>query len=82
MNFDEQVDLVTLTWMGRGDGSIADWDELRDLAAPLHDGVAEMARLVGRRQRWSRAAWRRWRRLRLVAAVSGGERRREISGCS
>jgi Protein of unknown function (DUF3775) len=36
MNFDEQVDLVTLTWMGRGDGSIADWDELRDLACAEH----------------------------------------------
>ena len=36
MNFDEQVDLVTLTWMGRGDGSIADWDELRDLACVEH----------------------------------------------
>jgi hypothetical protein len=36
MNFDEQVDLVTLTWMGRGDGNIADWDELRDLACAEH----------------------------------------------
>jgi hypothetical protein len=32
MNYDEQVDLVTLMWMGRGDGTIADWYELRDTA--------------------------------------------------
>ena len=29
MNEDEQVDLVTLMWLGRGDGTIDDWDELR-----------------------------------------------------
>jgi len=32
LNFDEQVDLVTLAWVGRGDGTIADWAELRDLS--------------------------------------------------
>jgi hypothetical protein len=37
LNFDEQVDLVALTWMGRGDGSIADWSELRDLACIRHN---------------------------------------------
>jgi hypothetical protein len=37
MSFDEQVDLVTLTWMGRGDGTIADWAELRDLACSRHN---------------------------------------------
>jgi hypothetical protein len=37
LTFDEQVDLVTLTWMGRGDGSIADWTELRDLACSRHN---------------------------------------------
>jgi hypothetical protein len=29
MNEDEQVDLVTLMWLGRGDGTIDDWDDLR-----------------------------------------------------
>lgn len=28
-NEDEQVDLVTLIWLGRGDGGIDDWDRLR-----------------------------------------------------
>jgi hypothetical protein len=32
MNEDEQVDLVTLMWLGRGDGTIDDWDELRTRA--------------------------------------------------
>jgi hypothetical protein len=26
---DEQVDLVALTWLGRGDGGLSDWDDLR-----------------------------------------------------
>src|SRR6202162_137312 len=29
MSEDEQVDLVTLTWLGRGDGGLEDWDDLR-----------------------------------------------------
>ena len=29
LNEDEQLDLVALTWLGRGDGSIEEWDELR-----------------------------------------------------
>ena len=33
MTEDEQVDLVTLAWLGRGDGSLEDWNELRDEAA-------------------------------------------------
>jgi Protein of unknown function (DUF3775) len=37
LNFDEQVDLVTLTWIGRGDGTIADWTELRDVACSEHN---------------------------------------------
>jgi hypothetical protein len=36
LTFDEQVDLVALTWMGRGDGTIVDWAELRDLACSRH----------------------------------------------
>jgi hypothetical protein len=34
---DEQVDLVALTWLGRGDGTLDDWDELREEAARLHN---------------------------------------------
>ena len=33
---DEQVDLVTLVWLGRGDGDVADWNDLRREAARLH----------------------------------------------
>jgi hypothetical protein len=36
LTFDEQVDMVALSWMGRGDGTIADWAELRDLACSRH----------------------------------------------
>lgn len=34
---DEQIDLVALTWLGRGDGEIGEWDELREEAARLHN---------------------------------------------
>jgi hypothetical protein len=34
---DEQVDLVALTWLGRGDGELTDWDDLREEAARLHN---------------------------------------------
>jgi len=34
---DEQVDLVALTWLGRGDGAIDDWDDLRAEAARAHN---------------------------------------------
>ena len=34
---DEQVDLVALVWLGRGDGEIADWDDLREEASRLHN---------------------------------------------
>jgi hypothetical protein len=37
MNFDEQVDLVTLMWIGRGDGTLADWAELRETACTEHN---------------------------------------------
>ena len=37
MSYDEQVDLVTLMWMGRGDGTIVDWYELRDTACGEHN---------------------------------------------
>jgi Protein of unknown function (DUF3775) len=37
MSEDEQVDLVTLTWLGRGDGGLEDWEELRAEAARAHN---------------------------------------------
>ena len=29
LNEDEQLDLVTLMWLGRGDGDVDEWDDLR-----------------------------------------------------
>jgi hypothetical protein len=29
LNEDEQLDLVTLMWIGRGDGDVEEWDDLR-----------------------------------------------------
>ncbi len=37
MSEDEQIDLVALAWLGRGDGTLADWDELRGEAARAHN---------------------------------------------
>jgi hypothetical protein len=37
MSVDEQVDLVALMWLGRGDGSIEEWDALRAEAARNHN---------------------------------------------
>lgn len=37
LNVDEQVDLVALTWIGRGDGTIADWNDIRAEAARAHN---------------------------------------------
>ncbi len=32
LNEDEQIDLVALMWLGRGDGTIDEWDDLRSRA--------------------------------------------------
>ena len=37
MTIDEQIDLVTLVWLGRGDGSLDDWSDLRAEAARDHN---------------------------------------------
>ena len=37
LNVDEQIDLVALMWLGRGDGSLDNWDELRAPAAQAHN---------------------------------------------
>ncbi len=36
MNEDEKADLVALAWLGRGDGDLDNWDELRSLALQEH----------------------------------------------
>jgi hypothetical protein len=37
MSEDEQIDLVALAWLGRSDGSIEDWDDIRRQAAEAHN---------------------------------------------
>ena len=37
LDVDEQLDLVTLAWLGRGDYTVADWDDLRSEAAGAHN---------------------------------------------
>lgn len=37
LNVDEQVDLVALMWLGRGDGEIGNWRDLRAQAAQAHN---------------------------------------------
>lgn len=34
---DEQIDLVAIAWLGRGDGALSDWPELRREAARAHN---------------------------------------------
>ncbi|EJW13507.1 hypothetical protein A33M_3491 [Rhodovulum sp. PH10] len=36
LNLDEQIDLVALTWLGRGDGTLEDFEDLRAEAARAH----------------------------------------------
>ena len=33
----EQADMIALMWLGRGDGEIGEWNELREEAALLHN---------------------------------------------
>jgi Protein of unknown function (DUF3775) len=37
LNEDEQIDLVALAWLGRGDGGVDEWDNLRAEAARAHN---------------------------------------------
>ncbi|MDK1494489.1 DUF3775 domain-containing protein [Sinorhizobium sp. 7-81] len=37
LNEDEQIDLVALAWLGRGDGKLEDWDDIRAQAAEAHN---------------------------------------------
>ena len=38
LNEDEQIDLVALMWLGRGDGTIEDWEDLRVRSAERRSG--------------------------------------------
>ncbi|WP_050626087.1 DUF3775 domain-containing protein [Bradyrhizobium viridifuturi] len=38
LNEDEQIDLVALMWLGRDDGTINEWDDLRSQAAERRSG--------------------------------------------
>jgi hypothetical protein len=44
---DEQVDLITLMRLGRGDGDIDDWDEMRSEAADQREGRSTVRYLLG-----------------------------------
>jgi len=37
LNVDEQIDLVALMWLGRGDSDLDGWDDLRAQAADAHN---------------------------------------------
>ena len=37
LNVDEQIDLVALVWLGRGDGDLDNWHDLRAEAARAHN---------------------------------------------
>ena len=37
LNVDEQIDLVALMWLGRGDGDLDSWRELRAQATQAHN---------------------------------------------
>ena len=37
LNVDEQIDLVALMWLGRGDGDLDNWRELRSEAERAHN---------------------------------------------
>ncbi|MCJ8156852.1 DUF3775 domain-containing protein [Sphingomonas sp. LaA6.9] len=52
---DEQIDLVAMAWLGRGDGELADWGELRAEAGRNHNDRTA-AYLLG--MRYWRIIWR------------------------
>ena len=47
LNVDEQIDLVSLAWLGRGDGSRAEWGTLRAEAARGHNPRTVARYLLG-----------------------------------
>ena len=46
LNEDEQLDLVTLMWLGRGDGNVDEWDDLRSRAIEARAGYKAPRREV------------------------------------
>jgi hypothetical protein len=44
LNEDEQVDLVALMWLGRGEGTIEEWDDLRARALEVRGGYRNARR--------------------------------------
>jgi hypothetical protein len=44
LNEDEQIDLVALMWLGRGDGTIDEWEDLRSRAAERRSGYRNARR--------------------------------------
>ena len=38
LSVDQQIDLVALAWLGRGDGELSDWEALREDAAAARTG--------------------------------------------
>jgi hypothetical protein len=47
LNEDEQIDLVALSWLGRGDGSFEDWKAIRAEAADAHNDRTTSSYLLG-----------------------------------
>jgi hypothetical protein len=47
LNVDEQIDLVALAWLGRGDGSRQEWTTIRSDAAREHNERATVRYLLG-----------------------------------
>ncbi len=37
LNQDQQIDLVAMTWLGRGDDTLDDWDDIRAEASRAHN---------------------------------------------
>ena len=64
LNVDEQVDLVALTWLGRGDGDLDNWDDLRAEASRAPTTIVRPPISSGRR--CSPTIWRR--RYRSLAS--------------
>jgi hypothetical protein len=48
LNEDEQIDLVALMWLGRGDGTIEEWDQLRARSAERRSGYRNPRREIVR----------------------------------
>ena len=44
---DQQIDLVTLAWLGRGTGTVDEWDDLRSEAADAHKRQTTPRYLLG-----------------------------------